>query len=284
MGAWGMGIFDDDTALDISGEYKALLAFGTSEDEAYQLVKDDFLKDMVGTEGEGLFWIVMAAVQQKYGILLPEVKENALRVIDNGEDFTLQEVKGYDSDYKKREKALNGLKEKLLAPPLPKKKISKPSYSKPRWKLGDVVLSQIVCPAYKDKSWFYNKYVLYRVSYLKRTSVSCIKPDLAYYERVCSGLYNWIGDRIPDLSIIKNLDYCTYKYNYGQPEHHLFSMSWIPRNQKYTLFQRGCEYPMPPPSSESVVKNNSTGNIFTLLEYYGENFKALYDRFKSEKK
>jgi len=61
-------------------------------------------------------------------------------------------------------------------------------------------------------------------------------------------------------------------------------MFWIPKFEKYTLFQRGCEYPMPPPPPEEAINRNSTGDIFGAMIHHGENFKALYDRFKNEGK
>ena len=42
MGTWGTAIFDDDFALDIKNEYQTLLAFGTPEQEAFELVKKLF--------------------------------------------------------------------------------------------------------------------------------------------------------------------------------------------------------------------------------------------------
>jgi len=155
MGAWGASIFSNDIALDIKQEYQTLLAFGMPEDEAYQLVKKSFLTEDDDVE----FWFTMAALQHKYGILMPE--EKALRCIDEGSDELMWE--GADKrDLKAREKVRKDLKEKLLAPPLPRKKVPKPYMQKPRWQVGDVIASQIVCPTFRDK-WYFDKYVLYLV-------------------------------------------------------------------------------------------------------------------------
>jgi len=280
MGAWGVGIFDDDTALDIKGEYRALLAFGVPEDEAYQLIKKEFYGDNgEQSDFDSVFWFAVATIQQKYGILMPDVKENALHFINNKLDWVYTAPQT-PQDLKKREKIMNDLKEKLLAPPLPKRKVSKPHTQKPRWKLGDIVVSKIVCPAYEDR-WFFNKYVLYRVVRLKTSDMSFLKPGLAYDEWVFGALYDWIGDEIPDSSIIKDLDY--YKiFNPQDGSHNIrpFSMYWIPRNEKYTLFQRDCEYPMP--STHEMVADESTGaNLFGVLNYAGH-FEEVYKRFKKE--
>ena len=332
MGAWGTGIFSNDTASDLKTAYQALLAFGTPEDEAYQLIFDKYINAKVDVrelfernkqefirnfesglltkeyfdanyekhygysvaedvikeydkvynrQGEDEdhvdFWFAVAAIQVKYGILMDEVKERALRCIDEGFDELMWEDAD-KRDLKAREKVRNKLKADLLAPPLPKRKVPKPRISKPRWQIGDVVISQIVCPDYKDK-WFYNKYVLYRVIRLDRSSVTMIKPDLAYDEWVYGALYNWIGDEPPAPEILDGLDYyrCTY-YERGHKVE-TFSMYWIPRNQRFTLFQRGTNHPLP---AEDDVHIHATGNnIFSVMSSsYEELFKSLYEQFK----
>ena len=173
MGAWGAGLYSNDSGLDIKQDYQTLLAFGTPEDEAYELVKKAHLCDDDDVE----FWFTVADIQQKYGMLSQEVKENTLRVIAGG--FDELDWEGADNrTLKARAKVREDLKARLLAPPLPKRKVPKPGIEKPRWQVGDVIASQIVCPTYKDK-WYYKKYVLYQVYHLERSGVSSLKPDLA---------------------------------------------------------------------------------------------------------
>ena len=275
MGGWGTGLFEDDMALDIKQEYQVLLAYGVPEEEAFKLVKDEYLLG-----DDSIFWLTVAAIQQKYGILMEEVKDNALRCIDDGIDIALWEGSG-EKTIKKREKVLNDLRDKLLASPLPKRKVAKPFYQKPRWKLGDVVASQIVLSGYKDE-WYYNKYVLYRVAYLETSSVSTLKPDLAYSESAFGALYDWVGDEIPDPAIIKNLDY--YKcqalakggVKFGI---HLALMSWIPRIERYTLLLRDSDYPMP---SEEETFRTDTGSLHIFAQLHrNPHLKETYERLKT---
>jgi len=345
MGAWGTSIFSNDIALDIKREYQTLLAFGTPEDEAYQLVKDKFLlgkgeelgmaqmiirmlndgkpeermaliaknyfgcdnaleilrqwqalvasgmseedafdvvkihfmRKSIHDEDDPDFWFAMAAIQQKYGILLPEVKDNALRCIDDGVD-----ARNWEGAEKKvikaREKVLADLKEKLLAPPLPKRKLSKPSIQKPRWQIGDIVASQMVSSV-DTNEWFYNKYVLYRVVQLERTSVSLLKPDLAYDEWVHGALYNWIGDELPTQFVLEELDF--YRCDIYDMVNKIepMSMYWIPRYERFTLFQRDGNYSMP---NENDIHFHATGNnIFSVLSRIDSPFKSLYEKYKS---
>jgi len=270
MGAWGAGIFDNDCALDIKQDYQALLAFDTPEEEAYQLVKQTYLEDVDDVD----FWFTMATIQQKYGILMPEVTENTLRCITSGLDEL--DWKGADKQtLKAREKVRNDLKEKLLAPPLPKRKVPKPRIQKPRWQIGDVIVSQIVCPTFKDK-WYYNKYVLYRVVQLDRYSISSLKPDLAYSEHAYGALYNWIGDDVPDPSILNTL---SYHRNPGwENKMLLIGLSWIPRLERFALFQHDCASPMPP--DNDIILYGAGSNIFSMLSAFGADFKMLYEKFK----
>ena len=195
----------------------------------------------------------------------------------------LKRARGSLRGHEKNLEILDKLKEKLLAPPLPKKKPSKPSWylgSKPRWKMGDIVLSRIVCPSYKDKWWF-DKYVLYRVAYIKKDNVSWILPDLAHAEYVFGAIYEWIGDEPPDPSIIKELDYYITTYNEGMENEvtrSLLGIDWIPQNEKLTLFQRGCEYPM---HVFADFDEAYGGNIFGML-YDDTDFKVFYERFKNK--
>ena len=48
MGAWTTRIFDDDGVADILAEYKILLGYGVSPEEAYKKVYDYFAKDYIG--------------------------------------------------------------------------------------------------------------------------------------------------------------------------------------------------------------------------------------------
>lgn len=278
MGAWGAGIFSNDTALDIKQEYQTLLAFGTPEEEAYELIKKEYMCESDG-ETDVEFWFTVATMQHKYGILLPEVRDTTLRCIDGGWDEV--EWQGGDKrTLREREKVRNDLKEKLLAPPLPRKKVPKPRIQKPRWQVGDVIASQIVCPEYKDK-WYYNKYVLYRVHRLERSGLSNLKPDLAYNEWVHGLLYNWIGDELPEPSLLEILDYHWYQLmNVERPVLANYGLFWIPRNERYTLFHRDPDSVMPS-KDEIYAYDRSAFSVFSFLEGYSDHFKIIYNKYKN---
>jgi len=326
MGQWGRDLFDDDTFLEVWNEYRAFLAFGTPEDEAYNIVKNYFLPMLEETNRTCVFWLTMAAVQQRHGILMQEVKDNALYCIDNrdkelkslflcfdnspaGFVGSMRSDGKYDEEYydllyggvkdnlqgdnvnlfywycpgfrKRRNKVLDKLKENLVAPPLPKKKVSKPSWylgTKPRWKIGELVVSRVGSSNYKDK-WWCNKYVLYRVAHINRNSVSKIKPDLAYGEMPYGALYNWIGDEIPSPDIVNDLDFFKFSYPVDAPYGiQLLCMSRNPYIQELSLLQRESEYPMP--TKDEIAKISGQHILHMLTEEESEpHFKALYERY-----
>lgn len=113
MGAWSTRIFDDDGAADILAEYKILLGYGIPPEEAYQKVHDYFAENYIGSDDEDVFWLGIALYQWKNGILMDEVKENALRCIDDGEYLERWRESG-EKVYQKRKETLRVFKDKLL--------------------------------------------------------------------------------------------------------------------------------------------------------------------------
>ena len=111
MGAWGVKIFQSDVALDVKEEFKAELLRGRSDEEALQTILEscrDFVND---SEDQYDFWFAIASYSYDLGHLLPEVKEKAVSLIDDGGDLERWEGR----EKAKREAVLNELKTKLLS-------------------------------------------------------------------------------------------------------------------------------------------------------------------------
>jgi len=156
MSVWGVKLYQDDVACDIKNKYLYSLKIGLDNDMITQNMIDTYL----GSEDESIFWLVLSDIQWEYGRLTKEVKENALRVIENGID-----LRKWEEDSKlleKRKQVLLELKEKLKSPQPPEKKFSKlESYLSP-FKKGDLLLYQIKEEKFKEHKW-YHKFVLFRV-------------------------------------------------------------------------------------------------------------------------
>ena len=136
MGAWGVKIYQDDVACDVKEEYVEALRKGISNEEITEKLIEEYTS-YEDEEEEAIFWIALSDTQWKYGRLKEEVKENALRVIENGID-----LRKWEEDSKlleKRKQVLLELKEKLKSPQPPEKKVK--GYGTPykcEWKIGDV--------------------------------------------------------------------------------------------------------------------------------------------------
>lgn len=120
MGAWGPGLFSDDTACDVRDEYRDLVGRGASGPEATrQLIEDYYPGD---SPDDTAFWLGLAATQWKLGRLEDSVRDRALRIIQDGSDLRRWEEGAPKRDVHRRRAVLEKLREQLLSPqPAPKR-------------------------------------------------------------------------------------------------------------------------------------------------------------------
>ena len=221
MGAWGTAIFSDDEACDIRTEYNVLASHIEDDDLILEKMKEYFDVGKKLNDIDAVFWYAMAALQTKYGRLCTEVKNNALECIEKR-----CTIDGWfdKKDAVKREKVLNNLKEQLTGEQPPRKKVSKPKRVKAIWQENDVVayhLVNIVEDEWRKPYdyWFYGKYILLKIVKVNKNPMSKIMPELAYDEWMYCSVYDWIGDEVPDFSIIDELNFHPIAYNEGRKEH-----------------------------------------------------------------
>lgn len=239
MGAWSTRIFDDDGAADILAEYKILLGYGVSPEEAYEKIYDYFAKDFIGQDDEDVFWLGIALFQWKNGILLDEVKENALKCIE-AEEYLERWKDSGEKVYQKRKETLNTFKDKLLNEVNPtKKKFSKcPLHSRKKtdFKIGDLLAYKIHEPdevtksddvfysnVYKKVKELDGKIVLLRVVNVLKKPVTKLYPELDYHSWANMMLYDWCGDEIPDETIIENLQFRPIVMDYSDRKRKIVS-------------------------------------------------------------
>lgn len=221
MGAWGTAIFSDDEACDVRQEYNVLAAYYDDDEFILCKMKEYFkVKDPLDSM-DAVFWYAMAAQQVKYGRVCDEVRKNALECIDRR--YTMD---GWyvHKDCVKREKVMMKLKEDLLKENIVHRKVSKPKKVKAIWKENDVVayhLVNIVEDQWRKPSdyWFYGKYILLKIVTVKRNPISHIISDIDYDEWMYCAVYDWIGDEIPDIDIISNLNFHPIRYNNVRKEY-----------------------------------------------------------------
>lgn len=116
MGAWGTGLFDDDTTCDVKDQFIEYLDEGNSAEEATKLVLEEYLDEFdidEDLEEMSLVFIGLAAIQLEKGCIQDEVRSNAIALIEHGADLELWEEAG-EEDYDERKKVLNTLKQQLI--------------------------------------------------------------------------------------------------------------------------------------------------------------------------
>lgn len=282
MGAWGAGILQDDSAMDIIGDYRILLGYKIPREEAYKLIKDYYYPDFKGADDEDIFWFALAIYQLRNGILEDEVKKNAFKFLENPPSMDVWKNSG-ENIYKNRLKVLSKLKEELLNPSVTKpKKIPKPPkyYSfKSEFKEGDLILVEIQSDWLEEKSINYiGKYCLLRVVYVEKTPITKLKPELGYNSVSSFALYKWIGKEKPDVCDLSDIELSEDFYTFsivGEDEQTDRCFSVIGHDINY----KGKEkfgYP-------SSVLGSTSGIMaeiyftFEKLRAEGEKFKALGD-------
>jgi Domain of unknown function (DUF4259) len=120
MGAWGVGIFDDDVACDARMAMHDQFRARNSVREATDAVLDDLAAFLEDEEDGPVVILALAATQWDAGRLDKRIKRRALKIIAEGIDFRWQ-----DSEYREqRQAALEQLGIKLNSSPPPAKPLT----------------------------------------------------------------------------------------------------------------------------------------------------------------
>lgn len=160
MGAWGPKLYQDDIAQDVRDTYKDRLRRGKKTKEITEELIEEYSDEIEDVDDGPIFWFALADIQWDYGRLLPEVKENAIKWIEDGSDIRRWEEEGTAKEVKVRKEVLEQLKHKLESPMPEKKKVSQYRLYKCQWKIGDVYAYKMDSEYAKEKG-FYNKYIYF---------------------------------------------------------------------------------------------------------------------------
>ncbi len=122
MGAWGSGLYANDSTCDVRDAYEKFLRDGLDNAAAYEKTLEacrEYLED----DEEPSFWFALADTQWRLGRLLPEVKAKALEWIEKDGGLDLwEESANKGAGWKK---TLQTLKNRLESPAPPEKKFGK---------------------------------------------------------------------------------------------------------------------------------------------------------------
>ncbi len=112
MGIWGDGIFENDAASAAKAIFEVAIADGADVIQATKQVLDE-LKSMA--EDEGVFPVIilaLAALQSESKQLQPDIKAQALEILDTGKGLKHWEELG-ETNLKQRKSVLEKLKQAL---------------------------------------------------------------------------------------------------------------------------------------------------------------------------
>lgn len=226
MGVWGTALFSDDLALDVKGEYSVLLSMGKENAEVEQLLCKYYQSILdCNDPDEDIFWLVLARCEWEKGRLSEFVKSKALLCLERGNDLQRWNTSNNQKNYKKRKKVLEDLKNMILSPAPPPTKVRKLTVCHCPWRVGSLLAYRIVTnkEVLADHPCFM-KYVLLRVIKIQKHPISSILPSEYYDESMLVGVYGWIGDEIPSLEIVKELEFIPIEVS--KPDLSVKSIGW----------------------------------------------------------
>lgn len=198
MAKWESEILRGELAKGVKREYRKLLSVNISSEEAECLLVTHFAP-YFGTDGftEGRFWMALSLCQWQLGRLTETAKGKARKWAALPENNISPS-------------AHQSLLDTLDAPMPPAKRVRPPAYvSHCPWPVGSLLAYRIISSRSPRvmQSPFYGKYVLLRIVQIKRTPISILAPDAGWNEQMLVGLYNWMGDSIPQPDIVQSLDF-----------------------------------------------------------------------------
>jgi hypothetical protein len=183
MGAWGVAVFSDDLAADVRGDFRDLIGEGLTIVQAVDRLMSEYQPSLNDPEEMPVFWIALASAQWKLGRLEDRTKQKALDVIETGKD-----LKRWD-DPKHREKraaVLAKVRNELLSPQPPPRRVPRRVKSANVWSIGEIVGFRLLS----------GKWTLMRV--IGHHS------DKGGRSAVCE-LLDWVGNDIPSEAAIAKL-------------------------------------------------------------------------------
>ena len=158
MGTWGPELYQNDLAEDIRDYYKDQLHRGKKGVNITQELLVKYQIEISDFEEASVFWFALADTQWNLGRLENNVREMALKYIFLGNDLERWKIEN-PKMAKTREQAIEELRQKLLSPQPPEKKVTRYKTYSCEWKYGDVYAYQLESDLAKEKR-LYGRYFL----------------------------------------------------------------------------------------------------------------------------
>lgn len=136
IGAWGPGLFSDDLACDVRGEFRDLIGEGLTVEEATRRILASYPSPEDDPDNGSVVLIALAVTQWKTGRLLDLIRDQAVAVIDAGADLDRWDEDTAES----RRRALARAREQLLSPQRAPVRIARQRKMTTPSEAGDVLL------------------------------------------------------------------------------------------------------------------------------------------------
>lgn len=150
MGTWGPKLYQDDVAKDVREDFKDLLKRGKTTVEITDQLMAKHAYTLENSDEAPIFWFALADTQWDLGILLPFVREQALKWLAEGSNQKRWEEENAKAAVA-RKRALQDIEQKLNSPMPPEKKISQYRLYKCEWEIGDVFAYRLESDPAKEK-------------------------------------------------------------------------------------------------------------------------------------
>jgi len=111
MKTWGVGIFDNEQALNIRRDFEVLVAQGQSVFAAA-----DKLIEKYADQNSAVMYLALASLQLDHDVIHPKIKKRALTAIISGQAAEAWEETG-TAVFENRKAVLQELRRRLLASP-----------------------------------------------------------------------------------------------------------------------------------------------------------------------
>jgi hypothetical protein len=138
VGAWGVGLWSDDTALDVRAMHRNALEDRLGDEQATETVLTEFAQHLADEDDAPVVWLALAVCQHEQGRLTPEVRDRALEVIDSGADLRRWEHLG-PREGGRRAAVLTKVRARLMSPQPPRKPIRRRPRHVTSLKPGDIL-------------------------------------------------------------------------------------------------------------------------------------------------
>ncbi len=150
MGAWGPGLYSDDTACEVRDEFKARLEEGLTHAEAEQSLLDRFADLLHDHQVACLVYFALADTEWRHGCLSPHVKQRAEALLAEGGDVAAWKTDS-PASARARSRALALLRVRLATPQPPLKFIAARPRRTPRKQL-DAAIGTVYTITLPDES------------------------------------------------------------------------------------------------------------------------------------